>query len=37
MYDLIQNIREAEEALSSKPLFATSAERILILDEIKSE
>ena len=37
MYDLTQNIREAEEALSSKPLFATSAERILILDEIKSE
>ena len=32
-----KNIREAEDALTSKPLFATSAERILILDELKSQ
>ena len=37
MYDLSKNIAEAEEMLVSKPLYATSAERFLILDEIKSE
>ena len=36
MIDLTKNIFEAESALVSKPLFATSAERFLILDEIKS-
>lgn len=37
MYDVSRNISEAEELLVSKPLYATSAERFLILDEIKSE
>ncbi len=36
MFDLTKNILEAERELVSKPLFATSAERFLILDEIKS-
>lgn len=31
-----QNIEEAENALVSKPLFATSAERFLIFDRIKA-
>ncbi len=31
-----QNIQEAMAALTDKPMLATSAERILILDEIKS-
>lgn len=31
-----QNIREAKAALTQKPLFATSAERFLILNEVKS-
>lgn len=31
------NIAEAQSALTSKPLLATSAERFLILNEIKSE
>jgi formate C-acetyltransferase len=37
MKDLTKNLCEAEEALVSKPLLATSAERILILNEIKSD
>lgn len=32
-----QNISEAQEALVSKPLFATSVERLLILNEIKTK
>ncbi len=32
-----KNISEAEKALKEKPLFATSAERFLILDELKTE
>lgn len=35
--DILVNIREAELALIEKPLLATSAERFLILDEIKSD
>ena len=31
------NITEAKRALTEKPLLATSAERVLILDEIKSD
>lgn len=31
-----QNVEEAERALTEKPLFATSAERFLILNELKS-
>lgn len=31
-----QNIEEAKQALAQKPLFATSAERFLILNELKS-
>lgn len=31
-----QNIEEAKHALTQKPVFATSAERILILNELKS-
>ena len=31
------NIDEARRALTEKPMFATSAERVLILDEIKSK
>ncbi|MBQ6824327.1 MAG: hypothetical protein IJP27_06725 [Clostridia bacterium] len=31
-----RNIPEARQALTQKPLFATSAERFLILDELKS-
>ena len=30
-----QNIEEAERALTQKPLYATSAERFLILNEVK--
>lgn len=37
MFDLSRNIAEAEEALESKPLYATSIERIQILDRLKSE
>lgn len=37
VYDLSQNIGEAETALTQKPIFATSVERFLILDELKSE
>ena len=37
MKDLTKNLSEAEELLVSKPLLATSAERILILNEIKSD
>jgi len=33
---LKRNIEEAKRALSEKPLFATSAERFLILNELKS-
>lgn len=33
----VENIAEAENALVAKPLMATSAERFLILNEIKSE
>ena len=36
MTDLTKNIAEAERALVEKPLFATSAERVAILDELKS-
>ncbi len=36
MERLTQSIAEAKAALTDKPLFATSAERIAILDEIKS-
>lgn len=36
MERLKQSIAEAKAALTDKPLFATSAERIAILDEIKS-
>ncbi|MBO5269244.1 MAG: hypothetical protein J6B77_00555, partial [Clostridia bacterium] len=36
MTDLTKNITEAERALVEKPLFATSAERVAILDELKS-
>ncbi|MBQ8357372.1 MAG: hypothetical protein IJX39_06130 [Clostridia bacterium] len=36
MYDLNPNVAEAQAALTQKPLLATSAERFLILDEIKS-
>lgn len=32
----IKNIEEAKRALTEKPIFATSAERFLILDELKS-
>jgi len=31
-----RNIEEAKKALTEKPLFATSAERVLILNELKS-
>ena len=31
------NVREAKRALTEKPMFATSAERILILNEIKAD
>lgn len=37
MKSLTKNLHEAKEALVSKPLLATSAERILILNEIKSD
>jgi len=33
---MIQNIEEAKKALTEKPIFATSAERVLILNELKS-
>ena len=36
MYDLTANIAEARASLEEKPLFATTAELFLILDEIKS-
>ncbi|MBQ9735988.1 MAG: hypothetical protein IJV96_04305 [Clostridia bacterium] len=35
--DVFVNIQEAELALTQKPLLATSAERFLILDDIKSD
>ncbi len=35
--DRMEAIREAKRELTEKPLFATSAERFLILDEIKSQ
>lgn len=34
---MLRNVQEAEWALTQKPLLATSAERFLILDEIKSQ
>lgn len=37
MKDMKKNIVEAKLSLTEKPLFATSAERILILDELKSQ
>ena len=37
MKRLTKNLHEAKKALVSKPLLATSAERILILNEIKSD
>ena len=37
MIDLKQNIAEAVHALTEKPLLATSAERLLILNELKSQ
>lgn len=35
--DLTLNLSEAKRALTEKPMLATSVERILILDEIKSD
>lgn len=35
--DINVNIKEAEDVLVSRPLLATAAERVLILNEIKSE
>jgi formate C-acetyltransferase len=35
--DLTKNIQEAKRALTEKPMLATSVERILILNEIKSD
>lgn len=37
MMDMKQNIAEATRALTEKPLLATSVERLLILDELKSQ
>lgn len=36
MIDIKENVAEAQRSLIDKPLFATSAERFLILDELKS-
>ena len=35
--DMTKNIMEAITALTKKPVLSTSAERVFILDEIKSE
>ena len=37
MKDIEKSLLEAKEALTQKPLFATSVERVSILNEIKSE
>lgn len=37
MLDLTVNIREAEDALELKPMFATSVERVMILNDLKSK
>lgn len=36
MNNLYNNILEAKDALENKPILATSVERVLILNEIKS-
>jgi len=36
MYISGQNVAEAKDALLNKPIFATSAERVLIMNEVKS-
>lgn len=37
MYISDRNVAEAKNALTNKPIFATSAERVLIMNELKSQ